>query len=297
MPCYHPLLAWRDSSKVNPKTGKSSLVFTAPANWRECEPLKIPCGQCVGCRLERSRVWAVRCVHEASLHERNCFITLTYNDENLPSDRSLKMKHYQDFMKRLRKRYGEGIRFFHCGEYGSLNQRPHYHAILFNHDFEDKKLWKVNNGFKLYVSDSLSRLWPFGYASIGDVSFESAAYVARYVLKKVTGDAQEAHYKGRQPEYVTMSRRPGIAHEWFLRYKNDIFPNDKCVIRDGLLVRPPRYYDKIFDEIDPIAFKDVLTVRKLKALKSDQTVDYIRLGVKEKCKNKQLKSLIRPIEM
>ena len=124
MPCYHPLLAWRDSSKLNPKTGKSSLVFTAPANWRECEPLKIPCGQCVGCRLERSRVWAVRCVHEASLHERNCFITLTYNDENLPSDRSLKMKHYQDFMKRLRKRYGEGIRFFHCGEYGSLNQRP-----------------------------------------------------------------------------------------------------------------------------------------------------------------------------
>ena len=94
-----------------------------------------------------------------------------------------------------------------------------------------------------------------------------------------------------------MSRRPGIAHEWFLRYKNDIFPNDKCVIRDGLVVRPPRYYDKIFDEIDPIAFKDVLTVRKLKALKTDQTVDYIRLGVKEKCKNKQLESLIRPIEM
>lgn len=204
---------------------------------------------------------------------------------------------FQKFMKRLRKKFGEGIRFFHCGEYGTLNQRPHHHAILFNFDFPDKELWSVRDNVKLYRSSSLERLWPYGFSTIGDVSFESAAYVARYCLKKVTGSVAESHYQGRKPEYTTMSRRPGIGREWFLKYKNDIFPNDKCVIRGNLVCRPPRYYDKIYDSIDPVSFEKIRSKRKIEALKQSQILDYTRLNVKEKVKKLKLKQLPRPIEM
>ena len=159
----------------------------------------------------------MRCHHEASLYQDNCFITLTYSDEHLPSDKSLHVDHFQKFMKRLRKRFGEGVRYYHCGEYGEKYMRPHYHACLFNFDFPDKKIWKENNGNRLYISESLSELWPFGFVTIGDVTFESAAYVARYIMKKVNGDLAESHYERvdwdtgevyhLKPEYTTMSRR------------------------------------------------------------------------------------------
>ena len=118
------------------------------------------------------------------MYDDNCFITLTYSNQHIPADGSLDVRVFQKFMKRLRKRFGDGIRFYHCGEYGSLLGRPHYHACLFNFDFPDKYLWKENNGQKLYRSPSLEELWPYGYSSIGTVTFESAAYVARYILKR-----------------------------------------------------------------------------------------------------------------
>ena len=295
MTCYRPLMAWRNLNAINPETGKAAILFSPPENWRDCEPIKVPCGQCVGCRLERSRQWAMRCVHEASLYDDNCFITLTFDDEHIARDGSLHLEDFQKFMKRLRKKFGEGIRFFHCGEYGTLNQRPHHHSILFNFDFPDKELWSVRDNVKLYRSSSLERLWPYGFSTIGDVSFESAAYVARYCLKKVTGSVAESHYQGRKPEYTTMSRRPGIGREWFLKYKNDIFPNDKCVIRGNLVCRPPRYYDKIYDSIDPVSFEKIRSKRKIEALKQSQVLDYTILNVKEKVKKLKLKQLPRPI--
>lgn len=198
MPCYKPLDAWRPDSS----TGSKKLIFSY--NSKTCNSLtphlQVPCGRCVGCRLERSRQWAIRCVHEASLHEKNCFITLTYNDENLPADQSLHYEPFQLFMKRLRKKYGSGIRFYMCGEYGEKLARPHFHACLFGHDFDDKKVWKKTDaGSVLYRSAELEKLWPFGYSSVGDVSFESAAYVARYIMKKITGEAAESHYKFFRP--------------------------------------------------------------------------------------------------
>ena len=131
MPCFCPLEGWR--SKDRSSTGKRKIVFNPRDALRDM-PVTVPCGQCIGCRLERSRQWAVRCIHEASLHEDNCFITLTYDDAHLPTDLSLNVSHFQKFMKRLRKRFGEGIRFFHCGEYGENFGRPHYHACLFTSD-------------------------------------------------------------------------------------------------------------------------------------------------------------------
>ena len=136
MPCYRPIKGYR-SRRLNAETGKRPVVFN-PRDGFYDQPVDLPCGQCIGCRLERSRQWAIRCVHEASLHERNCFITLTYRDECLPTNGSLDLDAFQKFMKRLRRRFGEGVRFFHCGEYGENFGRPHYHAILFNLDFSDK---------------------------------------------------------------------------------------------------------------------------------------------------------------
>ena len=231
MPCFSPLKGWY--SKDRTKLGKRSIVFN-PRDGLLDRPIAVPCGQCIGCRLERSRQWATRCVHEASLHENNCFITLTYDDAHLPSDLSLNLVHFQKFMKRLRKRFGDGIRFFHCGEYGENFGRPHYHACLFNFDLPDRVLWSTRSGVNLYTSHILSSLWPFGFVTVGDVTFESAAYVARYVMKKVTGKNAQDHYEWvhpitgqvyeRAPEYVTMSRRPGIGKGWLEKYMSDVFP-------------------------------------------------------------------------
>ena len=145
MVCYYPLQAWRSLDYL--KGLKSTIVFSSdtPSDG-VYSSLTLPCGQCIGCRLNYSRNWAIRCVHESSLHEHNCFITLTYNDENLPLNGSLDLKHFQDFMKRLRKKVSVPIRYFHCGEYGSRLQRPHYHLLLFGLDFPDKKFWKMSRG-------------------------------------------------------------------------------------------------------------------------------------------------------
>ena len=161
MPCYHPITAYRSITGRDKSTGKWQIVFTKRDGYTDLE-VKIPCGKCVGCRLERSRQWAIRCVHEAKMHENNCFITLTYNDKNVDKNGSLNKRDFVLFMKKLRKKYSEGIRFFHCGEYGEEFSRPHHHACIFNFDFPDKKLYTIRQNTKLYRSDNLEKLWPNG---------------------------------------------------------------------------------------------------------------------------------------
>ena len=141
MPCYSPLIAWR-AKHINP-SGKTSLVFNQRDAAQPDDPVQLPCGQCIGCRLEKSRQWAMRIAHESSLYDQNCFLTLTFSDEHLPQNLSVSKRDLQLFMKRLRKHFApRKIRFFQCGEYGELNMRPHYHSILFNVDFPDKYLWR-----------------------------------------------------------------------------------------------------------------------------------------------------------
>lgn len=180
MPCYRPIKGFKGVS--------GGISWTPRTSYRDV-PMEVPCGQCIGCRLERSRQWAVRIMHECSLYESNLFLTLTYSDEHLPHRGVLVKRHFQLFMKRLRKHFANRlIRFYHCGEYGSLTQRPHYHAILFNVDFPDRVLHSKNGrGESLYESATLAKLWPYGQATYGEVTFESAAYCARYCVKKVTG--------------------------------------------------------------------------------------------------------------
>lgn len=253
MPCYRPIRAWR-SQHLN-ESGKRGLVFKQKDAHAVDLPLDIPCGQCVGCRLERSRQWAIRCIHEASLYDDNCFITLTYDPEHLPKDQSLKVEHFQLFMKRFRKKYpNKKIRFFHCGEYGENTGRPHYHACIFNHDFEDKKRYKDVNGNRLYTSETLETLWALGFCTVGALNFETAAYVARYIMKKVTGDKAEQHYQGRKPEYTTMSRNPGLGKPWLDKWKTDVYPHDYVIV-NGKKVGVPKFYDQQLDDLELLTLK------------------------------------------
>jgi hypothetical protein len=292
MACFNPLRGWR-SKAVNP-SGKRSIVFDRSRGYEDL-PVEVPCGQCVGCRLERSRVWAIRCVHEASLYDDNCFITLTYADENLPENNSLDKSAFPKFMKRLRKRFPNlAIRYFMCGEYGEKFTRPHYHACLFNFDFADKSLWSVKNGIRLYTSPTLSELWPFGYSIIGDVTFDSAAYVARYIMKKITGEKAQEHYGDLQPEFCTMSRRPGLGKGWYDKYSNDLFPHDRTII-NGKEVTVPKFYRQLHELDQPKVAFLLKTIRKKLAVESDDNT-IRRLRDREVCLKARLKSLTREIE-
>ena len=290
MACYHPLLAFRNEGKI---------TFNKPFPF--AKGFNLPCGQCVGCRLEYSRQWAVRLVHENQMHEKSCFITLTFNQEQLDkrsNPASVDVRDFQLFMKRLRKKHKK-IRFFHCGEYGEQNKRPHYHALIFGYEFSDRKLWQTRNKQKYYRSEELEKLWPYGHVVIGEVTFTSCAYVARYIMKKQKGKNAETHYHNPltgeviEPEYCTMSRKPGIGYDWFQKYKTDVYPNDYCVI-NGKKIRPPRYYDNLLSEEEK---EEIKNKRKEKApevyAEYDERMD--RLFVEEQVKITQLQRLIRDI--
>lgn len=304
MTCFKPLLAYRgEADKIffykKQKFRYKKLFYKAE--------FKLPCGQCINCRLERSRQWAVRCLHEAKLHDSNCFITLTYSDEFRPEGDQLHLPHFQLFMKKLRKKYGNGIRYFHCGEYTPINKYPHYHACIFGFDFDDRVYFKTTkSGSKLYTSKKLEKLWTFGYSSVGDVTFESAAYVARYICDKVTGKNAEKHYLdnmgfldkdtgeliARVPEYTTMSRRPGIGSSFYDSLFSDIYPRDEVIIR-GKSMQPPRYYDAKLKEADPGLFEIIKASRVENALKfsADNTVE--RLSDREKVATAKLRLFSR----
>ena len=310
MTCYHPLLAYRDNH--------GGITFNKPDRpWPV--GFNLACGQCIGCRLKNSRDWAVRCIHEAQMHQDNCFITLTFSPEALASRSnpySLDKSEFQKFMKRLRKKFGNNIRYFHVGEYGEQNRRPHYHALLFGLNFSDKELFRKSNGVSLYTSKDLQKLWPFGFSTIGDVTFESAAYCARYCLKKINGDEKESHYTYTCPEtgevitinqeYATMSRgnnfppgdsrhSRGIGYSWFQKYKTDVFPHDYVVVRDKLKVSPPKYYlDLLTEEERGAIIQQRQKISGPVIDKYDENMD--RLWVQEACKQETLKQLLRKLE-
>lgn len=302
MACYYPLEGFR--AKVPGPSGKRRITFNPKEGYADL-PIEVPCGQCIGCRLEKSRQWALRCMHEASLHEDNCYLTLTYNDQHLPENNSLQLRDFQLFMKRLRKQYGNGIRFFHCGEYGEKNGRPHYHSIIFNFDFRDKVLYKVVNGHRLYISESLDRLWPYGFNTIGSVTFESAAYVARYCLKKVVGKDSDQYYERVNPttgeivkiakEYATMSRRPGIGQGWYKRFQQEVYPSD-FVIRDGVKMRPPKAYDSYLEKDNPEALRAVKVRRVKKAAEHADNNTRERLRVRETVQKRRAERLLRSLD-
>lgn len=265
----------------------------------------IPCRQCINCRLSHSREWALRCMHEAQMHENNVFLTLTYDNESLPFVEthegvfpSLDPEHLTKFWKDLRSYidYYVGdlkFKYFACGEYGELYGRPHYHACVFNLDFADKELVTCFRGNRLYQSDILDQIWSRGQARIGDVTYQSAAYVARYVMKKRRGDAVK-DYRGRVPEFQRQSQ--GLSKSWILENMSDVYPHDYCVV-DGFKQKVPRYYDKVLEQLDPE------TLQLIKSQRRDSLSDcnwsefsVERLETKDYVKNRQVQQLWRPYE-
>lgn len=271
VPCFHPIDAWYSGVGV---------VFAQPGDGKPVPAdLQVPCGRCIGCRLRRSAEWADRCMHEASLSGSNCFLTLTYDDAHLPADGSLRHVDFQKFVRRARQRCGP-FRFYMCGEYGPELARPHYHACLFGLDFVDRVVWKKSDSGELcYTSEVLSGLWKLGRATVQDLTLQSAAYCARYVVDKITGDLAKAHYGGLRPEYNRMSLRPGVGARWFERFSGDL--RNDYVVRNGREAQVPRYYDKLRKRRDAIELAEAKEVRAEKARLEWRDNTPERLAVKE----------------
>jgi len=269
-------------------------------------------------------------MHEAQLHEKTSFITLTYNDKSLhqlaaaqsraardspglpltlvrtphPREKaheiteqdksravSLSKSDLQLFTKRLNievqrlNQSTKGIRYYASGEYGEKTERPHYHIALFGEDFsDDRKKWRTSGPYVIHRSSRLEELWPYGHSEIGVLTFESAAYIARYITKKITGEKSTAHYKRQdelgntywlEPEFSHMSRRPGLGKGWIDKYKTSVYPHDRVII-NGQAAKPPRYYDMKHAETHPEEAEQVKALRKKKSV--DQPVDRLRAG-------------------
>lgn len=322
MTCYHPLTAyWTGQLNDN---GKRIYTFNPSNAYRDLPPVQLPCGQCIGCRLARSLDTATRAVHESSCYSKNCFITLTVDPENIEKvfpGGGLSHEPWQKFMKRLRKRYSgvdyvdcpEGknpdtwnyypIRALMCGEYGSLLNRPHYHACLFNFDFSDKYLWTIRRGVHLYRSPALEELWPYGFSTIGEVTFESAAYLSRYVTKKITGEKSDEHYfnpvtgEFRHPEYIVFPYGYGLGRLWYEKFKSDCYPSDFLIAgKKNLKVKIPRYYDKIFDLTNPEEMTRLKRARRSRASEFADNNTPERLAVREEVQLARFGKLKRIIE-
>lgn len=292
MACFYPLNAYR--TDVPNENGKRPLTWDANKGY---ERVQVRCGQCSGCREDHARFWAVRCMHEASLYEDNIFLTLTYDEEHVPY--SLDVSHFQGFVRELRRKFPEKkIRYFHCGEYGKELNRPHYHAILFNFDFPDSQHFYTNKDINVCRSPILEDIWYRGYSTFSSVNFDAIAYVTSYVHKKITGDMAPDWYQGRRPEYVTMSRNPGIASDWISQFPSDVYPHDSVSVigRKGLFkLRPPRYYDEKFHLTDPDKYAK-LKERRMQVALSNPHNSPERLRVRDYIKKKKQKQKERSYE-
>jgi hypothetical protein len=286
MSCHHPLQAFQH------KYLKGQLLFKPGLKHSSYHaPLKVACGQCIGCRLEHSRQWAMRCMHEAHMYEKqgleSSFLTLTYAPEHLPEKSFLERRDFQLFMKRLRKYYSDvKIKVFYCGEYGGKFGRPHFHAIIFGLGFPDKVHYKTvtkkdGTTYPLFTSPVLEKIWGKGYVIVGAVTPESAGYVAQYTLKKKTGEQAKTHYDWVDPNTLEVHRRPSefsqaslgeaIGKSFYQAYQNDIFPSDEIIV-DGMSVRPPKLYMELYALECPkeaAALKDLRALRALEATQKE----------------------------
>lgn len=267
MACYHPLKAI--DFGIIPETGKHNIrVLKGRYDPSDVPPVEgaayvpLPCGRCIGCRLKYSRVWADRCMAEASLYENNIFLTLTYNDDNLPPCNimdngqlspvhPLVKRDLQLFIKRLRKSLpDQKIRYFACGEY-SPKLRPHYHLIIFNIKLDDLELlYKNESQFKYYTSKTISDCWKYGFHIIAGCNWHTCAYTARYIMKKQKGDQASTYEKfNYPPEFTIMSRKPGIGAEYFKEHAIDIYYDGAFLSTENgnMRIYPNKYYDYLFD--------------------------------------------------
>lgn len=320
MACFHPLAATQlpgGDIIIHKKIHQAMNPQQTPAHLGR--DIALPCGRCIGCKLDRATQWATRCLHESQLHEQTCALTLTYSDDanyqqyddrpgsptprrvddqeearelstdarkgqyatlakiaSVDNSRSnirnveLSIRDHQLFIKRLRDKIKKPVRFYMCGEYGEKLQRPHYHYLVFGYDFPDKYYFKKSlSGTPLFRSAELEALWTEGHSWIGQVDYATCAYVASYVMKKMNGEKAKEHYRRTdeagndywlKPEFNLMSRKPGIAREWWEQFNTDVTVIDG-VMRYGTKIKPPRYYDKLLELMDPQLYETIKATR------------------------------------
>ncbi len=235
------------------------------------------------------------------MHERNCFLTLTIDDAHMPADQSINPRHWQLFAKRLRTWQGP-FRYYHCGEYGERTERPHYHALIFGHDFEEDRVFhkQTRGGHNLYICEELDNLWKLGHVYIGELTLQSAAYTARYTMKKLTDDPDRTkkQYASRKygervcpqtglieyyrkPPYSTMSLKPGIGEPWFAEFGSDVFPGDQVVTANGQQSRVPRYYDYLLERDNPQLLEELKAQRHRSGKKHEANNTWQRLKTRD----------------
>lgn len=292
MRCVSPVRAWR--------TDSGEVVFAERG--KIAAALMLRCGRCIGCRISRVQDWSVRCMHEASRHEFNSFVTLTYDEDHLRS-LSLNYRDFQLFMKRLR-RTGRKARFFMCGEYGESGGRPHFHALLFGVFFPDRQIWRASTkaGEELYRSSELERLWPHGFSSIGAVTPATSSYVAGYCIKKQSAgsarycllDERTGELTAVVPEFGHMSLKPGIGADWYAKFGSDVRSKDSAVI-NGSRVPVPQYYDKLLDREDPDELEWIKYERYLMSSRYEADNAPSRLEAQAVCAEARLKARRRSL--
>lgn len=276
MPCLDPRLCIQMSNGAQPRISRNRVGLLKEfgthdriaLHFHAFSAFDVPCGQCLQCRLSQSRNWAVRCQHELQMHpEGGIFLTLTYAPEHYPENLSLDKTAVPRFIADLRRQIGKKIKYYHCGEYGDKLGRAHYHVLIFGWKPPRDTIRQVRGGtFPLFTSTLIECLWGKGHCPFGELTFESAAYTARYATKKITGRKADSHYRRAHPdtgeifqvipEYATMSNRGGIGRSWLEKHFKEVYPADSVLV-NGHLVQPPRFYDKIAILKDPEMFKEV----------------------------------------
>lgn len=255
----------------------------------------IPCGQCIGCRIQNSREWANRMILELMNSDNAYFVTLTYDNENVPhgcdsetgevfDNLSLCKRDLQLFNKKLRKKFGDGIRFFACGEYGDTTLRPHYHIIYFNLKLNELDKYNVSTGrkgqYKLWRSHELESIWKKGAVIVGEVNWSTCAYVSRYVTKKQKGYKKKDFEKlGIEPIFATMSRRPGIGAYYFWDNEEEIYSTYIIrAVNDGKLYEfcPPKYFDYLFEKYQ---VGDITKLEEFKEMKRKKVKNEMDLAL------------------
>lgn len=259
------------------KNDGKTISWSSKEFSKEYAPFQLPCGKCIECRLDYARQWAIRCVHEAQMHERNCFVTLTYSDENLKSTK-LVYSDFQKFMKKIRKLQNDPIGVFVTGEYGDQTKRPHWHAILFNWaPLDSLPKYKTDRGDQVWESETLSKIWGHGIAEYGSVTFESAGYCARYAAKKLV------HGKDDEHEYQPISKKSSknaIGKKWLEQHWPDIFNYGQVVLPDGRAIGAiPRYYERWLKQHHPEEHHRYIT--NTKANIADSAISSITQHYKE----------------
>lgn len=339
MSCKHPLIRAETSERREKKldgTPMNKIQILKPDDnyesiedfMKKCHPnwryTLIPCGKCIGCRLDYSREWANRGFLESKNWEQNYFVTLTYDENHLPKNGTLEPEEFTKFVKRLRtemaRKHGqeEGIRFMGCGEYGEQKQRPHYHIIFFNLKLPIDSFYnaRVINKNTYWQNRIIEKCWTYGISNVSDVSWNNIAYTARYITKKIYGkdahetydvDVETGEALDREPEFFRVSRNPGIGGYYYDENKDIIWTNDEIIIKNkkgAVSSRPPKYFERLLEKTNPEMLEAIKKQRRKQQAHNEIIKDTLstntrleRLAIEERTLTDRTMKLLRQLEV